>query len=588
MERGTRVGRYALAARLGHGGSGAVYRAVGPGGEDVAVKLLRPELAADAEARARLMREAQSLSRVQLPGVVQFLEVNVSGIRPYIVTELVEGPTLADDVEQHGPFAAADLLALAEDLATSLRAIHEAGVLHRDVTPRNVILSPNGPVLIDFGLAQSAEAERFTAGGYVMGTAGYVAPEDVESTEAHSLSVHGDWWAWSATIAFAGLGHPPFGRGTWQQIFTRLLRGDLADQDAPAPLQRILRAALHPEREHRASPEDTLEALSGWVAAESGQATTRLQAPQGITVEKPLPHDPRESVTDRLAVAGLPETPTGVPISSDFLPGGEPLAATRPRLDPDATTQFSSPAATQRFAAVGAEGGVGATARYGATSSPGGHPQSAPPPLAAPPPGWQNGGGAWSPQVTRTPVPFPQVYQPPRTYLVGGIGAFACALTLLMPNPAVILIPIAIITFALGCGSALAHWTETWRYDRQTHASPGVIRSAVRTPGIILGQLINVLPMVFLLSAAWWFLTHLKLMNLLSPPVPSQYLPMLAAAFLFLVTFVGWIFPTTNQPQAGARRLLAGTAGAPGIIVGTACWTAAIAIALLVNNVPWL
>ncbi|WP_049577905.1 serine/threonine-protein kinase, partial [Nonomuraea sp. SBT364] len=167
-----RIGAYVVRGRLGAGGQGVVYLAEAPGGRPVAVKVLR---AADEAAAALLRREAEVLPRMAAFCTAQVLEVGTAGTEPYVVSEFIEGPTLQQAVAARGPLHGRELHRLAVGTATALAAIHRAGVVHRDFKPGNVLLSPEGPRVIDFGIARPVGDVE--AGEEVTGTPPYMAPE---------------------------------------------------------------------------------------------------------------------------------------------------------------------------------------------------------------------------------------------------------------------------------------------------------------------------------------------------------------------------------------------------------------------------
>lgn len=254
------VGGYHLLRRLGAGGMGSVYEAVDGDGRHVAVKLLHPHIAADPAARARLSREVSLLHRVRDAGVARVLDAEVEDAEAFVVTELVDGPTLEEDVERDGPYAPDELRELARGLAEALTAIHDAGVVHRDLKPSNVMLSERGPVLIDFGIAQVADDVRLTQTGMVTGTPGYLAPEIVEGGDP---SAGADWWAWAAVLAFAATGRPPFGRGPAAAVLSRVASGNVDVAGLPENVAAMLRAALHPDPARRPEPGQVLGVLDG-------------------------------------------------------------------------------------------------------------------------------------------------------------------------------------------------------------------------------------------------------------------------------------------------------------------------------------
>ncbi|NLF06019.1 MAG: serine/threonine protein kinase, partial [Actinomycetales bacterium] len=205
---GSEVGGYRILAPLGSGGMGAVYRAADGGGAEVALKLLHPHVGADPDARERLRREVAALQRLRHPAVAAVLDAEADSTEALIVTELVAGENLTDHVRAHGPLAVDELVSLADGLHDALSAVHTAGVVHRDLKPSNVILTSDGPVLIDFGIAQGLDDARLTSTGIVLGTPGYLAPELLDGAEPTEDS---DWWGWAAVLAFAATGREPFG-----------------------------------------------------------------------------------------------------------------------------------------------------------------------------------------------------------------------------------------------------------------------------------------------------------------------------------------------------------------------------------------
>ncbi|GIH28043.1 hypothetical protein Aph01nite_63530 [Acrocarpospora phusangensis] len=239
-----RVGPYALLERLGRGGMGEVYLASTRRGEQVALKMLRDPIEDDAEARLRLDREVRALRRVESPYVAQVLDADLSGDRPYLVMEHIKGETLLDAVRRRGPLAQTELVTTAQGLATALAIIHAAGVVHRDLKPANVLLGEEGPVLIDFGIAQVLDATRLTRTGTFLGTPGYAAPElFADEVVGEPADVH----AWAATVAFAATGRPTFGRGTVESQMYAILHGQADLKGVPAALLPLIRAALNRE-----------------------------------------------------------------------------------------------------------------------------------------------------------------------------------------------------------------------------------------------------------------------------------------------------------------------------------------------------
>ncbi|NUR88029.1 MAG: serine/threonine protein kinase, partial [Nonomuraea sp.] len=164
-----RLGPYELLSKLGAGGFGEVHLALDAEGRTVAVKVLHPHVAADAGALARLAREVETMRRVGGPHVAEVLDASLEGARPYLVTRYVQGKPLSAV-----PVPVEDLGPLASGLADALLAMHESGVVHRDLKPANVMMSEDGPVVIDFGIASALDSLSVTASGAVVGTPGYL------------------------------------------------------------------------------------------------------------------------------------------------------------------------------------------------------------------------------------------------------------------------------------------------------------------------------------------------------------------------------------------------------------------------------
>ena len=256
------LGPYRLQERLGEGGMGVVHLARDPDGNQVAIKVLRNVGYADVNARRRLVREVETMRRVRSPYVAEVLDADVTGEYPYIVTRYVPGPTLEQLVRRQGPMPAAGVQRLADGLAEALAAIHAVGVVHRDLKPGNVMLTDDRPVVIDFGIAQAPDATRLTQTGMVMGTPGYLAPEVIEGQPSSPAS---DVHAWGATVAFAATGRAPFGDGSFEAIFYRIVSGRADLTGVPSSLVPAVSAALCRDPARRPS--------AGWLTAHMGDGS---------------------------------------------------------------------------------------------------------------------------------------------------------------------------------------------------------------------------------------------------------------------------------------------------------------------------
>jgi WD40 repeat protein len=261
-----KVGGYWLAARLGSGGQGVVYEAYGPQGDRVALKTLHRE--AQPAARSRFVKEAEAARRVAPFCTAKVLDASIDGDTPYIVTEYIEGRTLDDIIRQDGALPEDSLVRLAIGVATALAAIHHSGVLHRDLKPGNVLLTGEGPRVIDFGIAR-APGMSLTSTGAVMGTYGYMAPEVLSGSRATQAA---DVFAWGALTIFAASGVEPFRGANIGEVAhrTAFVEPDLSL--LPARIRPLVAAAVAKDPQRRPS---SLELLTGLVGDLPGSADPR-------------------------------------------------------------------------------------------------------------------------------------------------------------------------------------------------------------------------------------------------------------------------------------------------------------------------
>jgi serine/threonine protein kinase len=306
------LGPYRLQDRLGEGGMGVVHLARDPEGRPVAVKVLHPLGTEGVNARRRLAREVETMRRVRSPYVAEVLDADVTGEFPYIVTRFVPGPTLDEMVRTRGPLSGPGLRRLAHGMAEALTAIHAAGVVHRDLKPGNVMLTDDRPIVIDFGIAQAGDATRLTQTGLVMGTPGYLAPEVIEGEPASPAS---DVHSWGSTMAFAATGHLPFGGGSYETIFYRIISGRADLTGVPAPLVPLISAALARDPSHRPS--------AGWLSAQAIALDMSAPGPPpGLyNGADTLTQHPRESVFVPAAPAAAPRPPSPAPGPAVPVPG---------------------------------------------------------------------------------------------------------------------------------------------------------------------------------------------------------------------------------------------------------------------------
>jgi len=288
------LGPYRLQDRLGEGGMGVVHLARDPEGRAVAVKVLHPLGTEGVNARRRLAREVETMRRVRSPYVAEVLDADVTGEFPYIVTRFVTGPTLDEMVRTRGPLSGPGLRRLGHGMAEALTAIHAAGVVHRDLKPGNVMLSDDRPIVIDFGIAQAGDATRLTQTGLVMGTPGYLAPEVIEGEPSSPAS---DVHSWGSTMVFAATGHLPFGGGSYETIFYRIISGRADLSGVPGPLVPLISAALARDPSHRPS--------ASWLSA---QAVT-LDMSAGTTTYAGAPLTETQFPREVVSIPAVPSAP---------------------------------------------------------------------------------------------------------------------------------------------------------------------------------------------------------------------------------------------------------------------------------------
>jgi hypothetical protein len=343
-------GPYRVLERIGEGGMGVVYLATDAENRPVAVKVLRPAVAGDPDARRRLAREVETMRRVRSPYVAEVIDADVTCDPPYIVTRYVRGRTLEQVVTSGGPRRGPELAAVARGLAAALTAVHAAGVVHRDVKPGNIMLAGGEPVVIDFGIAHLPDSTRITQTGMFMGTPGYLAPEVIEGKQSGQAS---DVHSWGATVAFAATGRPPFGTGSFETIFYRIVHGQPDLDGCPQPLLPLLAAALARDPARRPAAAELAERAAALVPAALVPGPAPTTAPGAVpaavpaTVAGPAGAGPSAVPPPAVVPAGAP--PFAVP------PSAVPPSAVRAAV----VSQSAAPAwpnSTQPFTTGGPPG----------------------------------------------------------------------------------------------------------------------------------------------------------------------------------------------------------------------------------------
>ncbi|MEU6089554.1 serine/threonine-protein kinase [Streptomyces sp. NPDC047085] len=293
------IGPYRIVGRLGAGGMGTVHAGLTAEGLRVAVKVIHPAQAQDPEFRARFRREVQLSARVHGPCLVPLLAADPEAAAPWLATAYAPGPTLSQHLAQYGPLTGGTLYAFATGTAQALAAIHAAGVVHRDVKPQNVILTPAGPRVLDFGIAHAADGTSVTRTGVVTGTPGWISPEYYRDGTA---GPEGDMFAWGALVAHAATGRLPFGAGAPDAVAFRVLSGEPDLDGVPRELREIVATALakHPgDRTRAAAAAEECARLLAAAATQVGGGAAGLQStrvsadPVAAQWEMPTLDDPR-------------------------------------------------------------------------------------------------------------------------------------------------------------------------------------------------------------------------------------------------------------------------------------------------------
>ncbi|SNX57872.1 serine/threonine protein kinase [Streptomyces sp. TLI_55] len=327
-----RVGPYEVRGRLGSGGMGEVYLAESRTGLRLAVKVVRAEYAQDRTFRARFRQEVRAAQTVGGAGTytARVVDADPEGERPWMATEFVEGPNLRDAVLDGGPLPEPAVRVLGAALGEALGAIHARGMVHRDLKPSNILLAPDGPRVIDFGIVRALEATAMTRTGAIVGSVGYVSPEQIRN--GGKVGPSSDVFSLGAVLAYAASGREPFGEGQDSVILLRILTRDFDLTGVPRDLLPLVEACLREEPGQRPMPKDVVEAVGGsprgglrpgWYTAagpgpdvaqgaelwlperESGERESRVEyvAPVAET-EPPVPEVPSRRGLLRLAVGG--------------------------------------------------------------------------------------------------------------------------------------------------------------------------------------------------------------------------------------------------------------------------------------------
>lgn len=263
----SRIAEFRLLRRLGAGGMGVVYLGRTDAGALAAIKVIRGESSGDDEFRARFAREVELARRVDSPWVVPVLDADAEAREPWLATTFVPGPSIAEAVAAHGPLPSRAVSVLGGLLAEALDAVHTAGLVHRDVKPGNVLLALEGPRLIDFGIARAVGDTALTASGVVVGTPGFLAPEQAEGRAASPAS---DVFALGCLLAYTSNGTPPFGTGTPDALLYRTVHDEPELGGVEGELRTLVERCLAKDPDARPTADEIRRLLAEYAPDASG------------------------------------------------------------------------------------------------------------------------------------------------------------------------------------------------------------------------------------------------------------------------------------------------------------------------------
>lgn len=320
------VAGYKIAARLGAGGMGKVYLSYTPGGRAVAIKVIRPDFAQDAEFRRRFAQEVQAAQRVQGLFTAPVIDADAEAEQPWLATAYVPGPSLSDAVAQHGKLPVETVLLLVAGIAEALQIIHGAGIVHRDLKPANVLLAADGPRVIDFGIARAADATSLTSSGVTIGTPSFMAPEQAAGSQVTPAT---DIFALGQIAAYAATGRAAFGEGTSHGVLYRIVHEEPDLTELPEQLRELVTRCMVKEPENRPSVAEILS------ICQAANGETVLRRP-----EEWLPSVVAAEITTRKAAPAPPATPAAgqppvaSPAAAAAAPTHAPTAHAAPQTPP--------------------------------------------------------------------------------------------------------------------------------------------------------------------------------------------------------------------------------------------------------------
>ena len=505
------------------------------------------------------------MRRVRSPYVAEVLDADVTGEYPYIVTRFVAGPTLDEMVRGRGPLSGQGLRRLAYGMAEALTAIHAAGVVHRDLKPGNVMLTDDRPIVIDFGIAQTGDATRLTQTGLVMGTPGYLAPEVIEGQPSSPAS---DVHSWGSTMAFAATGHLPFGGGSYETIFYRIVSGRADLTGVPAPLVPLISAALARDPSHRPSASWLSAQASALDMSAAGPAPTATYTGSpfpltGTPAEARVPASPAPRRDPRPGEARAPRVLRALP--RQHPPSRTPRRRLprhprRPSRRPATSPTCCRPSTTRRRSPR--------------------DPQKQKPSPAWPPsaPDYQDQAGPWGPRGPKPAVPGPRPQSRPNTMAGLALMVAAVALTVVLPV-AGLLASLAVITLLRAADRAQSKLAVR-RSVRGPRASDLLVVLVTAPLAVARALLTEVLmaPLAVIVGAAAYGLA-VVFTHSMNMPRAGAY----AAAAV-----VAWygLGPGSGRPRRQLNRMAGAVARTPAsaAVIALAVWALAVAAVMFASS----
>lgn len=337
----THIGPHRVLAILGAGGMGKVYLARTPQRQLAAIKVIHRDLVEDPAFLTRFAREVRTAQMVRGPFTPAVFAADLEATTPWMATEYVPGPTLSEAVAANGPLPEESLRVLILGLARALQSIHSAGLMHRDMKPGNVLISPRGPQVIDFGIARAVEGTVLTKTGEAFGTPSYTSPEAVLGQTQSPAS---DMFSLAGVVVFAATGAPPFGRGRAAEVLTRVVGADPHLDRVPEGLHSLLVRCLAKNPAERPTSDAIVAELSSQPLPSAEHGWLPSQVHQEIGQHERELHDVAmgaETARLQTPVHGRRRTAliVGAAVAATVLVAGTGLALTRPWSGEDAAAQ---------------------------------------------------------------------------------------------------------------------------------------------------------------------------------------------------------------------------------------------------------